>query len=451
MRYKIGVFLAVVAVIYSFLWPWYVKAYDDCPSIASLVEQPLPYQEWYEYDRARADDTARLWALDPDAIKSASLMEWQELARETAQVFSSSYQDPDGMFTIYSANNTGKIHILALARYYREYILKHTLSGNILPVTYPDWLQGGLPAGIPSLSKKGFIQGDGLWSYTVADTAAAIKDINISGKPFSGIAFYLLPFRISGYEGSAYTMNTPGRDEAVYISASATPNAGKLAVLIDHELGHIIHYQYMGSYNANPSGWGRFINLIGETEYINFGSCTQNTDEKFAEWFRIAFGSSLGQQGRTFYDATPDSSDYRIINDYRSLVDDLINEGEESYFDVQRIEAEFIDYQGQSLRLPVGPRPEQINVIATCTPEILFTAPLIFKEKKEAFVPVGACYNTTTSKRKTIDYSYLYNQNGVIHYKTHLPEQGLYTVYLGRKGQSGFTDAMKFQIIYIKL
>lgn len=280
--------------MYLSVIPWDVEAYEDSPNITSLVDSPLSYREWYEHDRAYAQDTARLLALDPDRINMTLLMEWQELARETAYAFSSAYQDPQGLFSVYSANNTGKIHVLALARYYRELILKEALAGKIMPLEYPGYLQGGLPEGIPSLSREGFTQGDELQPYTVTETVTVIHDIDISGSPFKGVVFYLLPFRISGYEGAAYTMNTPGRDEAVYLSASSNPNATKLAVLVSHELGHIIHYQFMGTYDSNPGAWERFINLMGETEYHKFGSYTQKTDEKFAECFRMVYGLSLG-------------------------------------------------------------------------------------------------------------------------------------------------------------
>jgi hypothetical protein len=447
LRYRTGIFTTIIIVMYLSVIPWDVEAYEDSPNITSLVDSPLSYREWYEHDRAYAQDTARLLALDPDRINMTLLMEWQELARETAYAFSSAYQDPQGLFSVYSANNTGKIHVLALARYYRELILKEALAGKIMPLEYPGYLQGGLPEGIPSLSREGFTQGDELQPYTVTETVTVIHDIDISGSPFKGVVFYLLPFRISGYEGAAYTMNTPGRDEAVYLSASSNPNATKLAVLVSHELGHIIHYQFMGTYDSNPGAWERFINLMGETEYHKFGSYTQKTDEKFAECFRMAYGSSLGRQGRRFHDDLPDPFDDKPIKAYRSLVDDLLSKGDENYFDVQRIEAALIDYQGQPLCLPVGPRPEQINTIITNTPDIIFTAPLALKGK-EHFVPVGACYNTNI-KPKIIDFSYLTNNEGVVHYKLNLPEQGLYTVYLGREAEIGLTDTLKFQILYV--
>lgn len=425
------------------LLPWTAAAYDDDPNIGVFVDKPIPYQDWYEYDRAYVEDAVGMLSGDQEGMKMTFLKEWQELARETARVFDGAFHDPQGKFMVYSASATGKIYVLALARYYRERFIKHALQGSLPAEGYPDWLQGGLPAGIPSLSTAGFVQGDSLHPYTIAGTVKSIHDITIPGEPFQGVTFYLLPFRISGYEGAAYTMNTPGRDEAVYLSASVNPNPTRLAVLVDHELGHFIHYQYIGSYHKNPGDWERFMSLLGETRYNKSGVSAQKTDEKFAECFRLICGSSLGCQGRSFQEDLLDSSGGCA---YRTLVEELISRGDPSYFDVNRIKVTITDYRGQFLSFPIGLRTEQINVIVTSTPEVLITAPLILNGKDE-FVPVGACYYTNF-KQEPVDYSYLNNEAELVNYKLTLPGEGIYTVYLGRKDGNGFTDALKFQIIY---
>jgi len=426
-------------------------AYDNSPVINLFVTRSLPFDDWYAADRAHVEAVTRQYGRNREALQAKMLYEWEIITRELERTLAGGYFDAKRCFAVYSRNCSGKIHVLGLAKYCRESILENLVCSNARFNVYPSLLAGAGEAGIPTIENRDFKPVNAADSYTVEEVITLVNDIKAPEEVFKGIAFYLLPYDIDGYAAFTYSQGLPGHEEAVYISA-ARSQAGQpgLATVLTHELGHCVHCQCIGSYEANPAAWEQFLRLIGQERYEeDYEKYWHMTDENFAEYFRMVYGSPAARQPLAFQGAyrNPAASPY-LRDAYRSFLERLAAEGNQGFFDLASLSVTLTGPRGAKFSLPVGPRPEQVNTVVTAGPRVVLSAQMDPGSAASSLVPVGAC-SRAGEVPKPGDYKPLMVKDGGVSFEVNLSQPGSYYIYLGQAGrQMEAKSLLRFKVIY---
>lgn len=445
---RVFAFLMLTILTLLGLNPSPLWAANTSSNIAAVYNKLIPYDQWHYTDKAHMSALMQTYQDDRRSLTRYLVKEWQEICAELGTALSQYYLDPVGQYSVYDAHTSGKIHVLSLARYYREKLLSDLLAGRHLTREYPDrWSNN--PAGIPSFVSNGFSPTARPPGFGVNEVAAVVNDFNLPAPALRGLSFYILPFNLTGYAASAHTKYLPGREESIYLSASINNESPPLAVTIAHELGHYIHYQYIGTYEQDPVKWRSFMNLIGQDDFRGLSSqFKDNTEEQFAEYFRMVYGSNGARMGM-IYRCTAPNPLYKpdLFNGFKRIVDGLVSQYDSSYYDVNNMRISGTNYLGQSFSLPVGPRSEQINTIVTTSPHLNVSSRVTLSPG-DPFNPLLACF-CFEPKAVLVDHAAPNVEHGYINCNIKLPQPGIYTLFVGETdGSRNILNPMSFRIIY---
>lgn len=439
----------LLAAVLSLLWltPPPLWAAGAGSNITAVHSKSLPYDQWYQTDRAHMAVLLKTYKGNSRALTKHLVKEWYEISAELGKALGECYREPVRQYLVYDAPTSGKIHVLSLARYYREKVLSDLLAGTYPTRQYPD-LWSNNPAGIPSSVSNGFSPASRPPDFGVKDVAAVVNDFDLPPAALRGLSFFILPFNLTGYAATSHTRYLPGVEESIYLSASINKESPPLAVTIAHELGHYIHYQYNGSYEQDPVKWGSFMNLIGEDEFRGSSApFRDNTEEQFAEYFRMVYGSAAGRSMR-FRTSAPNPL-YRpdLFDGFKRIVDGLVSQSLPSYYDVNNMWISGVDDRGQQFSLPVGVRSELINTIVTTSPQLRFSSSVILNPK-DPFNPLVTCFRFDP-RAVLVDYSTPKVEQDYINCSINLPKPGIYTLFVGETdGSRNILNSMSFKIIY---
>lgn len=438
----------MIAVILSLLWMPSPLLAAGSSNITAVYGKSLPYDQWYQTDKAHMAALLQKYKGNSRPLIKILVTEWYEITAELGAALGECYREPVRQYLVYDAPTSGRIHVLSLARYYREKVLSDLLAGTYPTRGYPDrW--SSTPAGIPSSVSNGFSPASQPPDFGVNDVVAVVNDFDLPPSTLRGLAFYILPFNLTGYAGSSHTRFLPGCEESIYLSASINKESPPLAVTIAHELGHYIHYQYIGTYERDPVKWRSFLNLIGEDDFQGSSNRFEdNTEEHFAEYFRMVYGSAASR-GFRFRTTAPNPL-YRpdLFYGFKRIVDGLVSQSHPSYYDVNNMRISVIDYRGRAVSIPVGVRSEQINTIVTTSPYLDFSSSVILNPE-DPFNPLVACFRFDP-KAVLVDYSTPRVDRGYIGCRITLPRPGIYTLFVGETdGSRNILTPMSFKIIYI--
>ncbi|MGE5544378.1 MAG: hypothetical protein ACM3UW_05330 [Bacillota bacterium] len=424
-------------------------AVTDDHQITAVFSHPLPYDEWYEADKAYLAELISCSKGNPRALTIKLVREWQMISVELGNALKNCYLEPTRQYYVYNENTSGRIHVLGLAKYHRERLLTDLLSGTFPSRPYPNRWSGNNPTGIPAVSSLGFSPTVKPVQYGINEVCSVINDLGLPRSTFRGVSFYILPFDITGYAASSHSKYLPGRDESIYLSASVNNGSHPLAATITHELGHYIHSQYIGTYEQNQVKWKSFMNLVGQERFNNHNSQFQDrTYEIFAEYFRMVYGSNRSRLGMKYLCSAPNPIyNVSLFNGFRQIVDDLVGSPDPSYYDVNHMQVSGIDCMGQPFSLPVGVRSEQINTIVTTSPDLNFSSRVMLNPE-DPFNPLLACFRFDP-KAVLVDHSTPKVEQGHISCNIRLPRPGIYTLFVGETdGSRNILNPMSFKIIY---
>ena len=430
------------------LHPAPLWAANTSPNIAAVYSKPLPYDQWYQADKAHMSGLIQTYQGNRRALTKYLVKEWQEITAELGTALSQCYLDPVRQYSVYDAPTSGKIHVLSLAGYYREKLLSDLLAGGHLTRQYPDrWSNN--PAGFPSFVSNGFSPSAKPPGFGVNEVAAVVNDFDLPASALQGLSFYILPFNLTGYAASSNTRFLPGREESIYFSAGINNESPPLSVTVAHELGHYIHYQYIGTYEQAQVTWRSFMNLIGQDDFnVPSSHFQDHTYEQFAEYFRMVYGSPEGRVGMNYRCSAPNPlCKPDLLNGFKRIVDGLVSQSDSSYYDVNNMRISGTSYQGQPFLLPVGVRSEQINTIVTTSPHLHFSSQVILNPE-DSFNPIIACFRFDP-KAVLVDYSTPKVDQGHTRCSISLPQPGTYTLFVGETdGSRDILNSMSFKIIY---
>jgi len=449
--YSLQVPALMLATLLS--WPWLTPsplwAAETASNITAVHSKPLPYDRWYQTDRTYMAALLQEYKGNSRALTKILVREWYQITVALRSALSECYREPVRQYLVYDAPASGKIHVLSLAKYYREKVLSDLLVGIYPTREYPDRWRSN-PAGIPSFVSNGFSPAAQPPDFGVDDVVAVVNDFDLPPGALRGLSFYILPFNLTGYAGSSHTRLLPGREESIYLSAGINKESPPLAVTIAHELGHYIHYQYIGSYEQDPVKWRSFMNLIGQDDFqVSSSRFEDNTEEHFAEYFRMVYGSAAARGGSRFRTSAPNPL-YRpdLFNCFKRMVEGLVSQSGPSYYDVNNMWISGVDYRGQRFSFPVGVRTEQINTVVTTSPYLDFSSSVILNPE-DPFNPLVACFRFDP-KAVLVDYSTPRVDRGYIGCRITLPRPGIYTLFVGETdGSRNILTPMSFKIIYI--
>lgn len=430
------------------LHPAPLWAANTSPNIAAVYSKPLPYDQWYQADKAHMSGLIKRYQGNRRALTKYLVKEWQEITAELGTAINQCYLDPVRQYSVYDAPTSGKIHVLSLAGYYREKLLSDLLAGSHLTREYPNrWSNN--PAGIPSFISSGFSPSAQPPGFGVNEVAAVVNDFGLPDSALQGLSFYILPFNLTGYAASSHTRFLPGREESIYLSAGINNESPPLPVTVAHELGHFIHYQYIGTYEQDQVTWRSFMNLIGQDDFNDLYSHFQDhTYEHFAEYFRMVYGSTEGRVGMRYLSSAPNPL-YKphLFKGFKSIVDGLVSQSDSSYYNVNKMWISSTNYQGHPFSLPVGLRSEQINTFVTTSPHLNFSSQVILNPG-DSFNPIVACFRFDPNA-VLVDYSTPKVDHGQTSCSITLPQPGTYTLFVGETdGSKDILNSMSFKIIY---
>lgn len=158
--------------------------------------------------------------------------------------------------------------------------------------------------------------------YRKSDINTIIKETQLPIPFFNNLNIYILPLRLESYLAITKHDKIPDGEVDIYISSPHKVNEIPLEVFLTHELGHYIHFNYLGNYEDNPDAWQEFLDIIGQDEYKdNDSPYWERTDEIFAEYFRIVFGSAKAREGLDFMgSALNPADDEELSKRYHELV-----------------------------------------------------------------------------------------------------------------------------------
>ncbi|MGE5396710.1 MAG: hypothetical protein ACM3MK_04145 [Chitinophagales bacterium] len=428
------VFVLTFMIAVGFIFPAMAVANESC--ITRLYNRPYSYNQWYYVDRQHAEAFAEA-ADDAPEYRGKFIDEWQQITQELNAALASGYVDKEG-FTIYSPETSGKIHVLGLAKYYREQLLEESLNKKTTGWTYPELLAGCYPAGIPSIENGGFFWLSGGSSFKVPEVAKSIKALGLPTDAFQGITVYLLPYHIAGYKAFAFSQELPGQEEAIYIGAAE--QSSEIQAIVAHELGHCILFQKRTAIFGNQSS-------SKSNTSVNFNNMG---DETLAESIRVVYGFNAARTAMPLseeYSGLISSQNFQKF--FREIVNNAILMKHSNYFDLNDMSITCGGAEGQPIRLKVGTRPEQINTIVTTSPDVSFISTMPSGWEKE-FTPVGIL---SQYEKISVESHYLpiTVRNREIQIDIVLPKEGTYYLFLGQAHPNNrIKNQMRFKIIFIR-
>jgi len=371
-----GRFLGLIGVLLVFflLPAGAVLAYDSNPNIELLDSGSLSFNDWYAYDKGHAITVVSNNLSDKQQLKSAIYAEWQAIAAELANVQAGCYRDENAGYRIYTPEASGKIHVLTLAKAYREAVLDAVDSGKVSGIVYPSLLK----------PEKGFFPVEELAVATtdkyvgINQTIDTISSISLPISIFNDLTIYLMPYQVVrvnsglGEVSGFHSGRLPGRDEVIYITALSKDEQGGFppaAATITHEIGHYIHSILLGSYEKNKSRWQPFLDLGEQGSFVDNGSWANLTDENFAEYFRMTYGnkSATAYKYGSSYPA-PIPSRMAL---FKEIIDVNLDKEEKAFWDYANLTVWAKDRNGKKISFKAGPRFGDVALV-TDAPEVNF-------------------------------------------------------------------------------
>lgn len=406
-----------------------VLAYDSDSNIDLLGSGKIPFNAWYAFDKNLAAGKVADVKNNVEQLKYTMLAQWETIAGELSRAQSGFYLDSKYGFKIYSPEVSGKIHVLTLAKAYREAVLAAAGTGDVSGVPYPDLTRTDrsfIPAAELAVSQPAKY-------VTVEQTVQAIKDIPLPDNLFKGLTFYLLPYDVikvsdqlggvSGFHSGRFS----GRDEVIYITSLSRDETGGFppaATTITHEVGHYIHNILLGTYEKYPDRWKPFMDLGGQKNFVQSGSWNLLTEENFAEYFRMTYGNK--EASAYPYKASYPAPDAKSISAFKSLVEVNIAREVPGYWDYDSLKITVKGPNGKSIQLGVGPKHGKFASVATAFPEVVLEGSL---STGDARIPCIVFYEQ--GKISSTDEEFPGVLNGRINYTLKMDKPGKYHLLVG--------------------
>ena len=409
-------------------------AYDSDSNIDLLGSGKLPFNSWYSFDKKLAAEKVADGKNNVEQLKYTMLAQWETIAGELSRAQSGFYLDSKYGFKIYSPVASGKIHVLTLAKAYREAVLAAAGAGDVSGVPYPDLTRTDrsfIPAAELAVSQPAKY-------VTVEQTVQAIKDIPLPENLFVGLTVYLLPYdviRVSDQLGGVSGFHSgrfSGRDELIYITSLSRDETGGFppaAATITHEVGHYIHNILLGTHEKYPDRWKPFMDLGGQKNFVRNGSWNLLTEENFAEYFRMAYGNK--EAAAYPYKASYPAPGAKSISAFKSLAEANIPREVPGYWDYDSLKITVKGPSGKSIQLGVGPKRGRFASAATAFPEVVLEGGLSASDTR---IPCIVFYEQ--GKISSTDEEFPVVLNGRINYTLKMDKPGKYHLLVGSLDKS---------------
>lgn len=240
------------------------------------VYHPHISAAWYEADTRAVGAEALRWPISiPSLLREAASI-WQaraELLQDGGAVAARGY-------TIYDWGTTSQIHFLTAALHNRLRAASGTWNEALAEQALSHYQ--GYPMSLhPS---QGAVNPD--------DVRRILDGLPLPDEVFKGYRVFLLPYQLIDTAGL-------GMLNLAVLGAAAGPEHNsytRTAYTLLHELGHHIHFRYMGRTWPKPSGvWNEYVEMRGIAAWSPSGPVGSDAwglspEETFAEDFRVLFG-----------------------------------------------------------------------------------------------------------------------------------------------------------------
>jgi|GEM_PF-3736705 len=389
----------------------------------------LEFNQWYEKDRDNVTNLVRNGQNAQQSLPETVQRQWNNINAALIREQEQSYLDAECGFRIFGPESSGKIHVLTLARLYRERVLLALQNGETLPLDYP-----ALLAGSPAFPIKNMARAAIAAYPTIEKAVQTIKATELDRSALSGLTIYLLPYQILGLNSENdpvtgwHSGRFPGRDEIIAVGSVNAADTGQpgLETTLTHELGHYIHSQFLGSYHDNPTAWHSFLELSGQSNYVDNGNWKQLSTENFAEYFRLVFGSTTARAW-PFQGSYPSPALEDRANLFRQLIQDNMPREQRGVWDYNDIYLSFQDSSGHTLTQALGPKYPGNTCVLSAGSTLSLTAGLV-EMPDTGLQPALVFY--PEGKLQETDEVLLTPVNGRIQYTVTVPAPGLYRLEL---------------------